>query len=56
MEAIYKTNIILITEIPMPRNRTHFRLISLCNVIHKTVSKVIANRLQTIMDICIVKA
>lgn len=49
-EVVNKTVIVLIPKVKNPRNITQYRPISLCNVIYKICSKVLANRLREILD------
>lgn len=53
VSSINLTHIVLITKINDPVNMTHFRPISLCNVIYKIMAKAIANRFRGIIDKCI---
>ena len=43
------TQIVLIPKIKSPEKTSDFRPFSLCNIIHKTISKVLANRLKQIL-------
>ena len=46
---INHTHLVLIPKIKSPKKMTNFRLFSLCNVIYKIISKVLANRLKIIL-------
>lgn len=47
------TMVVLIPKVKDPVNMTQYRPISLCRVIYKIISKVIANKLKPLLSICI---
>lgn len=53
LEPMNVTNIVLIPKIPKLTSMVNFRPSSLCNVIYKLITKVIANRFQKVLDVCI---
>ena len=49
LTEINRANITLVPKTKIPTNMTEFRPISLCNVVYKLISKVLANRLKIIL-------
>ena len=49
LKSINHTFIMLIPKVHNPENFNSFRPISLCNVIYKTIIKVLANRLKSML-------
>lgn len=49
MSAINYTYLVMIPKHNNPKNITKYRPISLCNVLHKIVTKLLANRMKEIM-------
>ena len=52
-KEINTTLLVLIPKVDHPVNLKMYRLISLCTVAYKTISKIVANRLQALMPILI---
>ena len=51
--VINSTNITLIPTVKSPECSTNFRPISLCNVVYKIISKVLANKLKVILPVVV---
>ena len=49
LPKINHTNIVLIPKVQNPERMSEFRPISLCNVIYKIISKVLANSLKQVL-------
>ncbi|GMI91034.1 hypothetical protein HRI_002772700 [Hibiscus trionum] len=55
-ELINHTRIVLIPKVDKPERMTHFRPISLCNVLFKIISRMLVNRFQQVLHLCIDEA
>lgn len=49
-EYLNKTNIVLIPKNQGPESITHYRPISLCNLVYKIVSKILVGRIRPLLD------
>ncbi|XP_060965447.1 uncharacterized protein LOC115720378 [Cannabis sativa] len=48
-KGVNATNIVLIPKVQNPKRPNHSRLIYLCNVVYKVISKIIANRIKPLL-------
>uniref|UniRef100_A0A803PL06 Reverse transcriptase domain-containing protein n=1 Tax=Cannabis sativa TaxID=3483 RepID=A0A803PL06_CANSA len=48
-KGVNATNIVLFPKVQNPKRPNHFRPISLCNVVYKVISKIIANRIKPLL-------
>ncbi|KAL4284514.1 hypothetical protein GQ457_16G028790 [Hibiscus cannabinus] len=55
-DEINVTDIVLVPKVDDSCSMTQFRPISLCNVLYKIISKMLANRLQSVLHSCIDEA
>lgn len=56
LRSLNDSTIVLIPKCDSPKSmKDHLRRISLCNVLYKIVSKVLANRLRTVVSKCVSK-
>ncbi|XP_027148760.1 uncharacterized protein LOC113749274 [Coffea eugenioides] len=53
LKAINETCITLIPKIDVPTLVSHFRPISLCNVIYRVISKILVNRVKPFLNCCV---
>ncbi|KAL4279285.1 hypothetical protein GQ457_03G012310 [Hibiscus cannabinus] len=56
MKDINHTRIVLIPKVDNPQHMFQFRPISLCNVLYKIISKMLANRFSRVLHLCIDEA
>ena len=55
LKSLNHTIISLIPKVELPTDLKQYRPISLCNVLDKVISKILANRLKPILELCISK-
>ena len=55
LKSLNYTTISLIPKVELPTDLKHYRPISLCNVLYKVISNILANRLKPVLEHCISK-
>lgn len=53
---INQTRIVIIPKLSCPTQMSHFRPISLCSILYKLIAKMLVNRFQKVLHLCIDEA